>query len=46
MNSEMWASRIIDLKGTYTIIADNNERKTIMDMKSYGFNMREASQRT
>ena len=43
MNSEMWASRIIDLKGTYTIIADNNERKTIMDMKSYGFNMREAT---
>lgn len=43
MTSEMWADRIVDLIEPYfTITADNNERKSISDMKGYGFNMREA----
>lgn len=40
-DSEMWSERIIDLK-RFTIVADNNERKSISDLRGLGFDMREA----
>lgn len=41
--SEAWAAKIMDLRDTgFTITADNNERKSINDLKNMGFNIKEA----